>query len=419
MSRIAFLLWSPDISGGTNVIFEHATRMLFQGHAITIICDDKPELKRLAWFPDAEKLIWLNYNEAADAEFDIVIATWWRTVFSLYKIKAKKYVYFVQSIESRFYPEQDKALRNLVDLTYSLPLNFITEATWIKDHLQTHYHQDALLVRNGINKSWFNEAIIPEAPRVPGKLRVMVEGPLNVSFKNTELAIALCRQSQADEVWLVTSTETGAYPNVDRLFSRVPVSKIGALYASCDVLVKLSTVEGMFGPPLEIFHTGGTSISYDVTGYDEYIGHGVNGLVSFSRSNQEIVNFINRLKANPQELAALKKNALKTADNWPDWETSSAEFSAACQQILAQGSVIQAGALEAQTKLSWSLYEETQNLGNADATSVSSLEKYYAGFRRQAIRQIQQHPALFTLLRKIKWTLYSYRPGKNKCSIMK
>lgn len=420
MNSIAFLLWSPDISGGTNVIFEHATRMRQQGHDITIICDDKPDSKRLAWFPGAEKLNWLNYNEAATSEFDIAIATWWRTVFSLHTIKAKKYAYFVQSIESRFYPEQDTALRTLVNATYSLPLNFITEATWIKNHLQKYYQQNALLVRNGINKSWFNEGVQPEAPRVPGKLRVLVEGPLNVSFKNTELAVALCRQSQADEVWLVTSTETGAYPGVDRLFSRVPVAKIGAIYASCDVLVKLSTVEGMFGPPLEIFHTGGTSVSYDVTGYDEYIEHGVNGLVSFSRNNQEIIDFINRLKNDAQELAALKRNALSTAGHWPDWEKSSEQFDAACQQIIHQGTVSPPASFGVQSTLFWSLYEETQKAGAAQATAMPVLKKYYAVFRQAAIRRIrQQYPSLFSLLRKIKWTLHAYLPGKKKCSITK
>lgn len=36
----------------------------------------------------------------------------------------------------------------------------------------------------------------------------------------------------------------------------------------------------MFGPPLEMFHCGGTSIVYDVTGHDEYIVHDKNGLVA-------------------------------------------------------------------------------------------------------------------------------------------
>lgn len=359
MSKIAFLLWSPDISGGTNVIFEHATRMRKNGDDITIITEDKPNNKRLEWFPGAEKLTWMDYAEAAEKKFDLVIATWWRTVFYLNKINAKKYAFFVQSIESRFYPEDEVTLRTLVDLTYSLHVNFITEATWIKEYLKEHFDQDALLVRNGISKAYFNDEIKPKVPRASEKLRVLVEGPLNVSFKNTELAVELCRQSRADEVWFVTSTEIGAYPNVDRLFSRVPISEIGSIYASCDVLVKLSTVEGMFGPPLEIYHTGGTSISYDVTGYDEYIEHNVNGLVSFSRQNQEIIEFINRLKDNPDELAQLKANALATAEKWPDWESSSKEFSAACEQLIASGVITSVTLLKAQTERFWLFYEES------------------------------------------------------------
>lgn len=66
MSKIAFLLWSPDISGGTNVIFEHATRMRKNGDDITIITEDKPNNKRLEWFPGAEKLTWMDYAEAAE-----------------------------------------------------------------------------------------------------------------------------------------------------------------------------------------------------------------------------------------------------------------------------------------------------------------------------------------------------------------
>ena len=91
-------------------------------------------------------------------------------------------------------------------------VNFITEATWIKEYLKEHFDQDALLIRNGISKDYFNDGIKPKVPRAPEKLRVLVEGPLNVSFKNTELAVELCRQSRADEVWFVTSTGNWRLP---------------------------------------------------------------------------------------------------------------------------------------------------------------------------------------------------------------
>ena len=44
-------------------------------------------------------------------------------------------------------------------------------------------------------------------------------------------------------------------------------------------MLKLSRVEGMFGPPLEGFHMGATCVVTAVTGHEEYVEHGENGLV--------------------------------------------------------------------------------------------------------------------------------------------
>ncbi|MDR6234273.1 glycosyltransferase family 4 protein [Pseudomonas oryzihabitans] len=409
MRKIAFLLWSPDISGGTNVIFEHATRMRAAGHEISIITEDKPNPERLNWFPQARDLIWLDYQEASKSSFDLVIATWWRTVFYLPRLRANKYCYFVQSIESRFYSEDQVVLRNLVELTYSLDLNFITEATWIKNYLQDEFEKVAKLVKNGIRKDYFNNSVLATSPRVPGKLRVLVEGPLGVSFKNTELAVELCRASQADEIWLVTSTEIGAYPGVDRLFSRVPISRIGEIYASCDVLIKLSTVEGMFGPPLEIFHTGGTSISYDVTGYDEYIEHERNGLVSFSRNNQEIIDFIDKLKKDELYLSKLKKEAIATAEAWPDWYKSSDEFLCACEEIIDSGSGTAFKLMKSQLERYWDSYNHHISSKVSDSVNTKRLVPLTHEFRKKLIKHLyENHPGVFSFLRKIKWTLKAY-----------
>jgi hypothetical protein len=47
----------------------------------------------------------------------------------------------VQSIESRFYPLQDRVLRAAVDATYEASLGFVTEAKWIRDYLnRMHGH---------------------------------------------------------------------------------------------------------------------------------------------------------------------------------------------------------------------------------------------------------------------------------------
>ncbi|WP_283131234.1 glycosyltransferase family 4 protein [Enterovibrio norvegicus] len=400
--NICFLVWSPDISGGTNVIFEHATRLKRMGENVTIITEEVVCKNRLKWFPGAEELEWKTYKEVKDRFFDLCFATWWKTVFQLKLVNSRHYLYFVQSIESKFYPESDVILRNLVELTYSLDLKIITEATWIQDYLLKNYGKEAYLVKNGIRKEFFNCNLKPIENRCEDKLRVIVEGPLGVPFKNTELALKLVNESNADEVWLLTSTEIGAYPKVDRLFSRVPISKVGTIYSSCDVLVKLSTVEGMFGPPLEMYHCGGTSISYDVTGYDEYIVHGKNGLVSFSRDNIDIVNKINSLKAEKTLLKELKYNALSTAESWPDWNDSSNKFMQILSEIHSQEINQDIKKIGRVADLTYSMYEDNIKVVAANNFNVNALKIKFL------THLLEHYPLLFSIMRKTKWTLLSF-----------
>jgi hypothetical protein len=98
--------------------------------------------------------------------------------------------------------------------------------------------------------------------------------------------------------------------------------------------VKLSLVEGMFGPPLEMFHCGGTVIVYNVTGFDEYIKHGENALVAELGNEDTILEYLKMLRDDPRLLERLKIGALSTATRWHDWNESSANFLDSLQAIL-------------------------------------------------------------------------------------
>ncbi len=329
--EIAFLVGSEKISGGTYVIFEHAIRMNRKKDInVTLITEHKvnPQLD-LQWHPEAKELTWRTYSECLSSEFDVLIATWWRTVYEMHRINAKQYCYFVQSIESKFYPEDDVELRQLVDSTYMFGLSIITEATWIKNFLQENYLLDVKLVRNGIRKDIYYS----KSSKKDEKFRVLVEGPLGVPFKNTEKALALARNSQADEVWLLTSSRCNSHEMADKVFSKVPMHETPRIYEQCDVLVKLSYVEGMFGPPLEIFHCGGTAIVYKVTGCDEYMINGYNSYIVEKDDEEQVVSLLNNLVVNKEELARLKANASITSSKWHDWQSASEEFLLALQQI--------------------------------------------------------------------------------------
>jgi glycosyltransferase involved in cell wall biosynthesis len=338
MTHIAFLLGSPAISGGTNVIFEHGSGLQKRGYEVTILTAECVDPEYYSWHPDAGSLCWKRIDDVLDVEFDFVVATWWQSVELLERLRSRYYVYFIQSIESRFFPPKNSQtfegrdidiMAEWCESTYRYPLQIVTEARWIQQYLLERYNRQAELVLNGIKKEIFCEEGDCAAEPIPGRLRVLVEGPLGVFYKNVERTIELCVQAGVPEIWLLSSSDISSYSGVDRCFSRVPITKTAEIYRSCDVLVKLSYVEGMFGPPLEMFHCGGTALVYDVTGHDEYINNGVNAIVVAKDHEDEVVAWLKRLQQEPALLARLKDGARKTASDWPDWGGCAERFAAA------------------------------------------------------------------------------------------
>lgn len=335
MTKIAVLVGSADISGGTYVIFQHASYLQESGMDVTILTEEKVEPHIPLWHDKGGTFKYLTIDEASDLSFDIAMATWWVTVYKLHRVNAKVYSFFNQSVESRFYLENDYATRKWADGVYTFNLPIITEASWIQKYLKENFNRDSQLVLNGIRKDIYKEEGEAFAPREEGKLRILVEGPLGVFFKNTEKAIELARKSNADEIWLLTSSkDVKEIDGVDRIFSSVKNTETPKIYRSCDVLVKLSYVEGMFGPPLEIFHCGGTSIIYNVTGHEEYMKHDINSIILDVDDEEGVVREINRLKEEPAYLNRLKAGALDEASKWPDWNQSSASFLEATKELL-------------------------------------------------------------------------------------
>ena len=91
------------------------------------------------------------------------------------------------------------------------------------------------------------------------------------------------------------------------------------IYSSCDILLKMSRVEGFFGPPLEMMACGGTAVVSKVTGYDEYIVDGYNALVVEMGDVNRARAAVKRLIEDPELRKRLIANGQQTAKNWR-WE---------------------------------------------------------------------------------------------------
>jgi glycosyltransferase involved in cell wall biosynthesis len=332
--RVAFLLQDLQLAGGVGVVVEHGSQLATRhGFDVTLALtrtQNEPDWS----FRGLDTLHVVPIEQARDQSYDVAIATWWETTSHLFDVDAERHAWFVQSLEDRFY-ERGQPQRVGAGLTQALPVQFITEASWIAHTLeQLQPGARVFYVRNGIPKDVF----LPPgevAARLDGPLRVLVEGHRGVPFKGVDDAVnAVSAMSEPHHLTLVLPDRApGEEPPADRVLGPVSQTELAGLYEEADVLLKLSRVEGMSGPPLEAFHCGATCVVTPVTGHDEYVVHGWNGLVCEWDDLRGTARQLDLLARNRRYLHFLRRNALRTARGWPSSEQSSMFMAAALRTI--------------------------------------------------------------------------------------
>ena len=316
--RIVYVLDSNLVCGGHIVVLQHVTRLAKLGHIISICILDESipaELNSFAWFPDFECDV-VHPQNFPDA-VDICVATFWDTIIPVLKFNSKHKVYFVQSDETRFY--DDIVIKNCVVLSYLSNIHYMTEANWIVEWLKNNFGHQAIYIPNALDP----KIIHPDKPiavKRKDRLRILVEGTIDAPFKRVREAIE-ASQGLGCEIWCVSNE--GKPPSdwkIDRFFYKVDFNKMKYIYSSCDILVKLSSVEGFFGPPLEMMACGGVCVVSDVTGYDEYIKDEYNALVVPNGDINLARQALQRLINDGGLYGKLQKNGLLTASSmkWDD-----------------------------------------------------------------------------------------------------
>lgn len=310
--KIAYLIPGTGISGGLAVICQHANRLMARGFDVILI-DTLDTKTRIDWFPE-QKVPVIPWSDAPQ-NLGIAIATGWQTVDFLLRTPADRKIYFVQSDETRF--TEDRATKRRIRRTYQFDFEFMTEARWIQRWLKADFGHDALYVPNGLDERLFQpgEPLEPRSSRP----RVLLEGAICLPFKGMKEAFAAVAPLDC-EVWCVSGAgRPEADWRCDRFFERVPMQEMPRIYASCDILLKMSRVEGFFGPPLEMMACGGTVVVSKVTGYDEYIRAGENALVVESGDIEGAREAVRRLIEDSTLRARLARAGQATAAEWR-WE---------------------------------------------------------------------------------------------------
>jgi len=334
--RVAFLTQDLQLSGGVGVIVAHAVQLSRHGLDVDLV------LTRVAGRPDwthhgLEAVQVVGLEQARTRTYDVALATWWQTTQHLFELDAARHACFVQSLEDRFYAPADPR-RLGAALALDLPVRFVTEARWIADTLEAlRPGERVFYVRNGIAKDVF--APVARVPvSAPGPLRILIEGSADVPFKGVGDALGVvASMREASHVTVVSPDGSGAgLSGADRVAGPVSQRELAGMYARTDVVLKLSRVEGMFGPPLEGFHSGATCVVTPVTGHDEFVEHGENGLVVDWDDRTGAARALDGLARDRALLHRLRCGALATARGWPSWEQQGQVMAMALRTIRSE-----------------------------------------------------------------------------------
>ena len=318
---IYFLVPGTEISGGIAVIFRHANMLLDKGYDVKILSLNNKNSED--WYPN-QKVKIIPYSQTRSilksGEIDILIATAYSTAYTVDMTRARRKFYFVQSDESRFYPD-DKMLTEAIRNTYSLSLEYIVIAHWLQDWLRKEFNQNAYYVPLGLDSNIFRETE-PIKERTD-KFRVLVEGAIDVPYKGMDDAMEAVRDLGC-EIWIV-SGRGKPKPNwkYDRFFEKVSLKDMPAIYSSCDILLKMSKVESFCYPPLEMMACGGVSVIRKVTGIEEYAINEYNCLIVNDVTQARLA--IQRLIQDKKLRRIIVENGYRTSQEW-DWQRSNDLF---------------------------------------------------------------------------------------------
>lgn len=261
--RITFVLpgFTDTAVGGYKIVYEYANRLERKGFHVTIYYPQKAlEMNSLlqalrplswkykvskipSWFaldPNIEKKCGLEINDKDVPDADYVIATESSTakpVFELSPSKGKKF-YLIQGFETWVMPEEE------VKRTYTLGMNNITIAKWLKTIVDSTGAQPATCIQNPVNTDIFypDSAIARKAKTIA----VLYHTNENKGFSYAWEAIKLAKQSVPE----LTVEMFGAYeppeglPDWVHFTYKANQSQLHQIYNESALYVCASLLEG-------------------------------------------------------------------------------------------------------------------------------------------------------------------------------
>jgi GT2 family glycosyltransferase len=313
--RVVYVTEGTGIGGGHRDIFEHLNRLLDRGYEVSLYTlGEAPD-----WFDlRAPVRSFEFYDELVEALSDvdaIKVATWWNTAAPVWHASVLRGipVYFVQDIETSYYPDDEYA-RNAVIDSYRPEFRYMTISSWNRDQLR-ELGLDAELIPPGIDLETFR----PRSDLQRREDMVLALGRSN-PLKNLPLTIEawtalaeprpeLCLFGIEPEL----ATEQGM-----RYVESPSDEEVNELFNVATVFVQTSTHEGFCLPPLEAMATGAAVVCTDAHGNRDFCIDGENCLMT-EPTRDSVCAAVLRALTDPSLRERLGQAGVETAAGYA-WE---------------------------------------------------------------------------------------------------
>jgi GT2 family glycosyltransferase/glycosyltransferase involved in cell wall biosynthesis len=338
--RIVYVTEDTGVGGGHRDVFEHLNRLAARGHDVSLYTLGEPP----EWFSlRAPVRSFADYDALALAlaEADAIkVATWWMTAVPVWRASVPRGipVYFVQDIETSYYPDHERARHAVLD-SYRPEFRYMTISTWNRERLR-ELGLDAELIPPGIDLQTFR-------PRAHVERRhdmVLALGRSN-PLKNLPLTLAAWRALKAPrpELCMFGIEPELADDDGMRYVQAPDDERVGELFCEATVFVQTSTHEGFALPPLEAMAAGAAVVCTDAHGNRDFCVDGVNCLMPGARV-EDVSAAIARLLADPELRARLGQAGMQTAQEYA-WERRIDALEAFFQRVAAARRMAVAGEL--------------------------------------------------------------------------
>ena len=313
--RIAYVTEDTGVGGGHRDVFEHLNRLRERGHDVALYTLGQ----RPTWFPLAAPVHSFEDYDAltrALSSLDAIkVATWWLTAVPVWRSSIDRGVpvYFVQDIETSYYPDNELARHAVLD-SYRPEFHYMTISGWNRERLN-ELGLDAELIPPGIDLGTFH-------PRSDVRRRddmLLALGRSN-PLKNLGLTVAAWRLLPEPRPELAMfGIEPELATDAGMRYVESPGDpEVNELFCQATVFVQTSRHEGFALPPLEAMATGGAVVCTNAHGNRDFCRDGVNCLMPDSEP-AAVAGAIARLLGDRELRGSLGREGLRTATEY-SWD---------------------------------------------------------------------------------------------------